>query len=80
MIFANRQYNILEVEYRRLGVNEIGDRAASLFDIGNPSLDWQALAQAQGVHGAKTRTCEEFDAAIQAALDAGGPHLIEAVI
>ena len=80
VIFANRQYNILEVEYRRLGVNEIGDRAASLFDIGNPSLDWQALAQAQGVHGAKARTCEEFDAAIRAALDAGGPHLIEAVI
>ena len=80
VIFANRQYNILEVEYRRLGVNEIGDRAASLFDIGNPSLDWQALAQAQGVHGAKAHTCEEFDAAIQAALDAGGPHLIEAVI
>ena len=27
VIFSNRQYNILEVEYRRLGVNEIGDKA-----------------------------------------------------
>ena len=80
VVFANQQYNILEVEYRRLGVNEIGERAASLFDLGNPSLDWVALAAAQGVSGAKARTCEEFDAALAAALDAGGPHLIEAAI
>ena len=80
VVFANQQYNILEVEYRRLGVNEIGERAASLFDLGNPSLDWVALAAAQGVSGAKARTCEEFDAALVAALDAGGPHLIEAAI
>ena len=80
VVFANQQYNILEVEYRRLGVNEIGERAASLFDLGNPSLDWVALAAAQGVPGAKARTCEEFDAALVAALAAGGPHLIEAAI
>ena len=80
VVFANQQYNILEVEYRRLGVNEIGERAASLFDLGNPSLDWVALAAAQGVSGAKARTCEEFDAALVAALAAGGPHLIEAAI
>ena len=30
VIFANRQYNILEVEYRRLGINDIGERAASI--------------------------------------------------
>lgn len=80
VIFSNRQYNILEVEYRRLGVNEIGDRAASLFDLGNPPLDWPALARGQGVPGVKATTCEEFDGALAAALDAGGPHLIEAVL
>ena len=80
VIFSNRQYNILEVEYRRLGINDIGERAASLFDLSRPDLDWVALAQAQGVTGAKATTCEEFDAALCRALATGGPHLIEAVI
>ena len=80
VIFSNRQYNILEVEYRRLGINEIGDRAASLFDLSRPDLNWVALAEAQGVAGARATTCEEFDDAVTAALAAGGPHLIEALI
>ena len=80
VIFANRQYNILEVEYRRLGVNEIGPRAASLFDLSRPDLDWVALAQAQGVAAARATTGEEFDVCLANALAAGGPHLIEAVI
>ena len=80
VIFANRQYNILEVEYRRLGINEIGERAASLFDLSRPALDWVALAQAQGVAGSRATTCEEFDASLSRALAAGGPHLIEAAL
>ncbi len=80
VIFSNRQYNILEVEYRRLGINDIGERAASLFDLSRPDLDWVALAKAQGVTGSRATTCEEFDACLAAALGAGGPHLIEAVI
>ena len=80
VIFSNRQYNILEVEYRRLGINDIGERAASLFDLSRPDLDWVALATAQGVSGSRATTCEEFDASLTAALGAGGPHLIEAVI
>ena len=80
VIFSNRQYNILEVEYRRLGVNEIGERAASMFDLSRPAIDWVALAQAQGAAGIRAASCEEFDAAIGAALATGGPHLIEAVL
>lgn len=80
VIFSNRQYNILEVEYRRLGINDIGERAASLFDLGHPDLDWVALAKAQGVPGARAATCEEFDDALLTALYTGGPHLIEAVL
>ena len=80
VIFSNRQYNILEVEYRRLGVNDIGEKAASMFDLSRPDLDWVALAQAQGVAGFRATTCEEFDASLSRALAAGGPHLIEAVL
>ena len=80
VIFSNRQYNILEVEYRRLGINDIGERAASLFDLSRPDIDWVSLARAQGVSAVKATTCEEFDAGISDALAAGGPHLIEAVL
>lgn len=80
VIFSNRQYNILEVEYLRLGVNQIGDRAASLFDLSQPSLDWVALAQGQGVPGTKATTSEEFTAALETALACDGPYLIEAAI
>ena len=80
VIFSNRQYNILEVEYRRLGVNEIGERAASLFDLSRPELDWVALAKAQGVAGHRAESSEAFDAALSTALAEGGPHLIEAVL
>ena len=80
VIYSNRQYNILEVEYRRMGVNDIGATAASLFDLSNPDIDWVGLAAAQGVPGARAATCEEFDAALCRALAEGGPYLIEAVI
>ena len=80
VVFSNRQYNILEVEYRRLGINDIGERAASLFDLSRPDIDWVALAEAQGVSALKATTCEEFDAGLTGALAAGGPHLIEAVL
>ena len=80
VIYSNRQYNILELEYRRLGVNDIGATAASLFDLSNPDIDWVRLAAAQGVPGVRAATCEEFDAALGRALAEDGPYLIEAVL
>ena len=60
VIFANNSYNILNVEYGRLGVTDVGEIAASLFDIGNPSIDWVALAKGGGVDGGKANTAEEL--------------------
>ena len=80
VVFSNRQYNILEVEYLRMGVNQVGDRAAALFDLNDPALDWVALAQGQGVPGMKATTSEEFTDALEAALANDGPYLIEAEI
>jgi acetolactate synthase-1/2/3 large subunit len=80
VIYSNRSYGILDVEYRRLGINQVGARAASLFDLSGPDLDWTAMAQAQGVPGVRARTCGEFAAAVQTALDTPGPHLIEAQV
>ena len=80
VIYSNRNYGILDVEYRRLGINEVGERAASLFDLSNPTLDWVALAAAQGVPGVRADTAETFAAALERALAEQGPFLIEAVI
>ena len=78
VVFSNRQYNILEVEYLRMGVNQVGDRAAALFDLNKPALDWVALAKGQGVPGTKATTSEEFAKALESALACDGPYLIEA--
>jgi acetolactate synthase-1/2/3 large subunit len=80
VIYRNRSYGILDVEYRRLGINDVGERAASLFDLSRPDLDWVALAGAQGVPGARADTCEAFAAALAQALAADGPFLIEAAV
>lgn len=80
VIFNNGQYNILDVEYRRIGVNDAGAKAASLFDLTRPAIDWVSLAAGQGVPGARAATCEEFDAALGRALASDGPYLIEAMV
>jgi len=80
VIYSNRRYGILDVEYRRLGSNDVGERAASLFDLSRPGLDWVAMAAAQGVPGARVDSCESFAAALRAALAADGPYLIEALV
>jgi len=80
VIYSNRSYGILDVEYRRLGINDVGETAASLFDLSRPMLDWVALAAAQGVPGRRADTAEGFVDALRAAQASDGPYLIEAVL
>ncbi len=78
VIYSNRAYNILEVEYRRLGVNDIGATAASLFDLSSPDIDWVGLAASLGVPGSRAATCDAFVLALQRGFEADGPYLIQA--
>ena len=78
VIFNNSKYGILETEYLRLGVQEVGDRAAALFDLTRPAIDFVALAESMGVPGRAARTEEDFAAALQLSLAQPGPFLIEA--
>ena len=80
VIYSNRQYNILDTEYRRLGVNTVGERAASLFDLGNPDIDWVSLANGYGVPGKQALTADAFVLALEEAIRTEGPYLIEAVV
>ena len=78
VVYSNRAYNILEVEYRRLGINDIGKTAASLFDLSGPEIDWVGLAHSMGVPGSRASTCEAFVVALQRGLESDGPYLIQA--
>lgn len=78
VIFNNRRYGILETEYLRLGVNEIGDRAASLFDLTRPNINFVELANSMGVPGTVARTAEEFRRELELSFSQPGPFLIEA--
>lgn len=78
VIFANNSYNILNVEYARLGVENPGDIANSLFDIGNPEIDWVDLAKGFGVPGAKAQSAEDFCTLLEKSYATPGPFLIQA--
>lgn len=78
VVFANNSYNILNVEYARLGVKEMGGIAASLFDISNPTINWVDLARSFGVPGAVAETAEQLCDLLEQSYRTPGPFLIQA--
>ncbi len=80
IIFNNSRYGILETEYLRLGVNQIGERAGSLFDLSKPDIDFVQLGASMGVPGKSVRTAEEFNDALARSFEEPGPFLIEALL
>jgi acetolactate synthase-1/2/3 large subunit len=80
VIYANRGYRILANELKRVHARTDGVRAGSMFDLGNPTLDWVALAQGMGVEAVRVESAAAFDAAFASAMQRRGPMLIEAVI
>jgi acetolactate synthase I/II/III large subunit len=80
VIFSNRQYAILELEYGRVGATGSGQAARSLFDLSRPGIDFTRLATGMGVPASRAATATEFAGQLRAALAEPGPHLIEAVL
>jgi acetolactate synthase-1/2/3 large subunit len=77
VVFANRDYAVLKREFSYLGVGEPGPRAAAMFEIGRPDLDWVHLAKGMGVPGTRVTTLDAFGKALQVGFEAEGPTLIE---
>ena len=77
VVFANRDYAVLRREFSYLGVGNPGPRAAAMFEIGRPDLDWTLLAKAMGVPGTRVGSLDEFGKALRAGLESAGPTLIE---
>ncbi len=79
VIFANRSYAILNIELQRVGA-DAGPQALSMLDLGNPNLDWVALAAGTGVEASRVDTVDEFSAAFASAMKQRGPRLIEVIL
>jgi acetolactate synthase-1/2/3 large subunit len=77
VVFANRDYAVLKREFSYLGVGSPGPRAAAMFEIGRPDLDWVALAKGMGVPGIKVNSLDEFGKALRSGMEGEGPSLIE---
>ncbi len=80
IIFANRAYAILEQELARVGAHVDGTQSRSLLDIGDPDLDWTALATGMGVAAERVTTVAAFRDSFGRAIRTKGPVLIEAVL
>jgi len=82
VIFNNRKYSILELEFARTGARggKPGPNAGSVLDIGTPDMDFVAMAEGMGVPAFRATTAEEFNAQLEAALSSPGPRLIDAVV
>jgi len=80
VIFANRKYAILQIEFGRVGAHNPGPKAMSMLDLTRPELDWVAMAKGMGVPGRRVTTAEEFNRAFAESVVTPGPFLIEAVI
>jgi acetolactate synthase I/II/III large subunit len=77
LVCANSSYQILLEELRRAGVEEPEPGARRLTSLGEPALDWVALAGGMGVPARRATTAGEVAAGIEWALAEPGPHLVE---
>jgi acetolactate synthase-1/2/3 large subunit len=80
LLCNNRRYRILQVELARAGVTEPGPKARSLTSLGDPNLDWVALAKGMGVPGVRVETAEALSLELERALKEPGPNMIEMVM
>lgn len=80
IVYSNRSYAILNLEYMRTGAGAPGEKAKSLMSIGEPDLDFVSLARGMGVEAARASTAEEFNDILESAMARKGPFLIEASV
>ena len=82
VMFNNRKYSILELEFSRTGARGgvPGPKAASMLDVGKPDLDFVSMAEGMGVKAFRATTAEEFNELFANAMEQSGPVLIDAIV
>ena len=77
VIFANHAYGVLKREFSGLGIGKPGLRAAALFDLGHPNLDWVSIGKGMGVPSARASSVDEFTKTLREGFESEGPTLVE---
>ncbi len=80
VLFANRKYAILQVEFMRVGAENPGPKAMSMLDLSRPELDFVRLAGGMGVPAVRATDAKSFNAALAESFATPGPYLIEAFL
>jgi acetolactate synthase-1/2/3 large subunit len=80
IICANRSYNILNIELRRVGALNPGPKTLSMLDLRDPEMDFVKMAQGLGVPAGRAETTAQFASLFAEAVNGTGPRLIEAVL
>ncbi|MEB3369097.1 acetolactate synthase large subunit [Saccharopolyspora mangrovi] len=80
VICSNSRYRILDQELQRAGIDDPGAAAASMTSLGDPALDWLAVARGFGVEAVRVTTGEDLIDALTRAHQQPGPRLVEAVL
>lgn len=76
VLLSNRKYAVLLGELTNVGANP-GRVALDMLDLGNPDIDWCALARSFGVEAARADTMTAFNDLFAVANRSNGPFLIE---
>lgn len=80
IIFANRKYQILQIELARVGAQTMNKKTLDMLDLSNPDLDFVKLAEGMGVTAARADTAEGFNELLARFMSERGPRLIEAIL
>lgn len=80
VIFANRKYQILQIELARVGAQSMNKKTLDMLDLSNPDLDFVKMAEGMGVPATKATTADEFNAQFESAMKEPGPKLIEVLL
>jgi len=80
VIFANRKYQILQIELARVGAQTMNKKTLDMLDLSNPDLDFVKMSEGMGVPAVRATNATEFNRCLEEAMKASGPRLIEAIL
>jgi acetolactate synthase-1/2/3 large subunit len=72
IVLNDAGYGMCRDGHRALGLTKDG--------IDFPQVDFVSLARAQGADGVRVETEDELDAALEAAMGAGGPFVVDVLV
>jgi len=80
VLFNNRKYAILQVEFMRVGAHNPGPKAMSMLDLTRPDLSFVDIARGMGVEAVQADDAASFNDLLRSSFQRSGPFLIKAVI